>query len=341
LSKGLTIRNGVMAKTVSFGVGLFATENAQAGMRLAQEAEAFGFHRFWVGDSHMIWREVYPLLGAIAATTRKLQIGPGVTHPQVRHLTVTASAMATLNELAARRLLLGIGVGATGPENIGRKPVTVEELEEALRLLKQLLAGEAVEMNGRQVRCVFAGGSKIPIYIGTRAPKAMKLAAVLGDGIIYTGEISTIKMIVDAMKQFCAEAGRMEGEVQVVYRIPCCVAENRSEAREEVKGKIARAAMTHLGRLHKMGKLEDPEDRKAVERLWQHYDTYHHMGPEHSHLVRDEWVDRFAVAGTPEQVRESVREILRAGMDELTIIPFGKSKASVIKLFAEEVIGKL
>jgi hypothetical protein len=36
-----------------------------------------------------------------------------------------------------------------------------------------------------------------------------------------------------------------------------------------------------------------------------------------------------------------VREILRAGMDELTIIPFGKSKASVIKLFAEEVVGKL
>jgi alkanesulfonate monooxygenase SsuD/methylene tetrahydromethanopterin reductase-like flavin-dependent oxidoreductase (luciferase family) len=143
------------------------------------------------------------------------------------------------------------------------------------------------------------------------------------------------------MKQFCAEAGRMEGEVQVVYRIPCSIAEKGSEAREEVKGKIARAAMTHLGRLHKMGKLEDQGDRRAVERLWQHYDTYHHMGPEHSHLVRDEWVDRFAVAGTPEQVRESMREILRAGMDELTIIPFGKSKASVIKLFAEEVIGKL
>jgi alkanesulfonate monooxygenase SsuD/methylene tetrahydromethanopterin reductase-like flavin-dependent oxidoreductase (luciferase family) len=131
------------------------------------------------------------------------------------------------------------------------------------------------------------------------------------DGIIYTGEISNIKTIVDAMKQFCAEAGRMEGEVQVVYRIPCSIAEKGSEAREEVKGKIARAAMTHLGRLHKMGKLEDQGDRRAVERLWQHYDTYHHMGPEHSHLVRDEWVDRFAVAGTPEQVRECAGNFTR------------------------------
>ena len=90
-----------------------------------------------------------------------------------------------------------------------------------------------------------------------------------------------------------------------------------------------------------MGKLEDEEDRKAVERLWQHYDTYHHMGPEHSYLVRDDWVDRFAIAGTAEQVRDKVANILRSGMDELTIIPFGKSKESVIRMFAEGVMEKL
>ena len=31
------------------------------------------------------------------------------------------------------------------------------------------------------------------------------------------------------------------------------------------------------------------------------------MGPEHSHLVRDEWMDRFAVAGLPDEVRDKVR----------------------------------
>jgi alkanesulfonate monooxygenase SsuD/methylene tetrahydromethanopterin reductase-like flavin-dependent oxidoreductase (luciferase family) len=64
-------------------------------------------------------------------------------------------------------------------------------------------------------------------------------------------------------------------------------------------------------------------------------------GPEHSHLVRDEWVDRFAFAGTAEQVRERVREILGLGVDELTIIPFGKSKARVVTMFADGVIGSL
>jgi 5,10-methylenetetrahydromethanopterin reductase len=328
-------------KQVCFGVGLFATENAQESVQLARQADELGYQRFWVGDSHMIWREPYVLMGAIAAATRHLRIGPGVTHPQVRDLTVTASAMTTLNELSGGRAILGIGVGATGPENIGMKPVSVEKLEEALVILRQLLAGATVQRNEREVRLVFASGPRIPIYLGTRASTAMKLAASLGDGIIYTGEVDTLAPIVATVKRCCSEAGRPGDEVKVVYRIPCCIADHSTEAREEVKGKIARTAMTHLGRLYRMDKLEDAQDRAAVERLWQFYDTYHHMGPEHAHLVREEWVDRFAMAGTPDEVRDKVRNILQLDIGELTIIPFGKSKGSVIKMFAQAVVQKL
>ena len=91
----------------------------------------------------------------------------------------------------------------------------------------------------------------------------------------------------------------------------------------------------------RMGKLSDAVDRQAVDRLWEYYDTYHHMGPEHSHLVRDEWVERFALAGTPEEVRKQVEKLLPYDLGELTIIPFGKSKELVLKMFADTVIGKL
>ena len=69
-----------------------------------------------------------------------------------------------------------------------------------------------------------------------------------------------------------------------------------------------------------MGKLTDGKAQKAVERLWQHYDTYHHIGPEPSHLVRDEWVERFAVAGSPDEVINQVRRSPKFGFGELTII---------------------
>jgi alkanesulfonate monooxygenase SsuD/methylene tetrahydromethanopterin reductase-like flavin-dependent oxidoreductase (luciferase family) len=326
---------------VKFGVGLFATENAREGLRLAQLADELGYDRFWVGDSHMIWREPYVLMGAMAATTKHIAIGPGVTHPLVRHITVTASAMVTMNELAPGRALLGIGVGATGPENIGMKPVSIDDFGVLLSDLKKLLAGEAVEINGREVHCVFASGAKIPIFIGTRASKVMKHAAQFGDGIIYTGEVSTLAATIATLRQCCEEVGRSPDQVKVTYRIPCCISENSQEAREEVKGKIARTAMTHLGRLHRMGKLDAEADRLAVERLWKHYDTYHHMGPEHSHLVRDEWVERFAIAGTAEEVLGQVRKLLTYDIGELTIIPFGNSKEQVVGLFAKRVLANI
>jgi 5,10-methylenetetrahydromethanopterin reductase len=315
-------------QNVSFSVALYGTENARRSVELATLADNLGYHRMWVGDSHMIWREVYALLGAMAVATKKIQIGPGVTHPEIRHFTVIASAMATLNELSEGRAVLGIGVGATGPGNIGLKPVSVERLEGVLILLKKLLAGESVELEGKAVRCVFAGGGHIPI------------AARLADGIIYTGERESMKPLVHFVREYSAKIGRDAHEVKIVYRLPCTISDDPGEAREIVKGKIARTAMTYLGRLHRRGELHDAEDQKAVERLWQEYDTYHHMGPEHSHLVRDEWVDRFALAGTGEQVREKVKAILGEGVDEITIIPFG-DEAKVIDRFAKDVMERI
>src|SRR5574341_2217777 len=142
-------------KSIKFGVALYGTDNARECVELARVAEALGYDRFWIGDSHMIWRELYVLAGAIGMATKKIGVGPGVTHPAVRHLTVTASAMATLNELTAGRAFLGFGVGATGPGNIGMKPHTVPELEEDIKLLRRLFAGETVNLNGANARCLF------------------------------------------------------------------------------------------------------------------------------------------------------------------------------------------
>jgi len=325
---------------LNFSVALYGTRNAKHSVELATLADDRGYHKLWVGDSHMIWREVYALLGAMAVATKKIQIGPGVTHPEIRHFTVTASAMATLNELSDGRAVLGIGVGATGPGNIGFKPVSVERLEEVLVLMKKLLAGESIELDGQTVRCVFASGNPIPIFIGTRAPRVFQMAARLADGIIYTGDRESMKSLVDFVREYSANIGRNPHEVKIVYRLPCSISDKPSEAREVVKGKIARTAMTYLGRLHRRGELHDTADQKAVERLWREYDTYHHMGPEHSHLVRDEWVDRFALAGSGEQVREKVRAILDEGVDEITIIPFG-DEAEVVDRFANEVMERI
>ena len=327
-------------RKIIFGAGLYGTEDAREGVGLARVAEELGYRRFWIGDSHMIWRELYVLAGAIGVVTKRIEIGPGVTHPAVRHLTVTASAVATLNELTDGRAFLGFGVGATGPGNIGMKPVALPELEESIIQLRKLLAGETLTIGGREARCLFPA-PHVPLYIGTRAPQAMKITCRLTDGFIYTGEITTLKPLIENIRAFTAQANRPPTAVQFIYRMPCAISADGERARESVKGSVARAAFTHLGRLYNRGELDDEADRQAVERLRQHYDTYHHMGPEHDYLVRQEWVDRFALAGTPDEVREKVKQYIAAGIDELTIVPCGVSKQATLESFAREVMEKI
>ena len=325
---------------IKFGVGIYGTNNGREAIELARTAEELGYDRFWIGDSHMIWRELYVVAGAIAMATKRIAIGPGVTHPAGRHITVTASAMATLHELTDGRVFCGFGVGASGPGNIGMKPVSAADLENVIATLKKLWRGETVTIGDKEARCLFPCGS-MPIYIGTRAPQVMKMACRIADGIIHAGAIDGIEEIVGAFRRYAAEANRAPESVQFISRLPCAIDTDAAAAQEQVKGVIARTAMTQLGRLYDRGELADEKDCQAVERMRQEYDTYHHMDAAHNYLVRDQWVERFAIAGTAAHAREQVRRIHAAGADELTIIPCGASKQATIETFAREVMEKL
>lgn len=325
---------------IKFGVGIYGTDHAREAVALAHSAEDLGYDRFWIGDSHMIWRELYVLAGAIAMVTKRIAIGPGVTHLAGRHITVTASAMATLHELTQGRVFLGFGVGASGPGNIGMKPVSADELAEYIETVKKLWRGDSVTIAGKEVRCLFPCGS-MPIYVGTRAPQVMKMAGRIADGIIHAGAIDGLGEFVQRFRAYAVEAGRAPESVQFISRLPCAIDADAVSAREQVKGVVARTAMTQLGRLYDRGQLTDEQDRQAVERMRRQYDTYHHMDAAHSYLVRDDWVERFAIAGTAEQARAQARRIVAAGVDELTIIPCGAKKQATLEAFVREVMEKL
>src|SRR5688572_25686119 len=124
-------------RKIDIGFAMFGTERTREAVEVVRIADELGYNRVWIGDSHMIWRELYVLAGAIAMATKRIHIGPGVTHPAVRHPTVTASAIATLNELTEGRAFLGFGVGATGPGNIGMKPVAIPDLEKEIVRIKK------------------------------------------------------------------------------------------------------------------------------------------------------------------------------------------------------------
>ena len=91
-----------------FDVGIMNNQPVSTVVRQAQLAEALGYETVWITDSHLVCRELWVTLAACALGTTRIKLGPGVTVPHTRHWSVAASAIATLEEMAPGRVVLGI-----------------------------------------------------------------------------------------------------------------------------------------------------------------------------------------------------------------------------------------
>src|SRR5437762_6119749 len=107
--------------SLNFGVGLFPTEPLAKMIRLAKLSEDLGYSHVWIGDSHLIWREAYVNMTAVVLNTTKVRIATGVTNQLTRHASFVASAYATLEEFAPDGFILGVGLGVSSVETVGRR----------------------------------------------------------------------------------------------------------------------------------------------------------------------------------------------------------------------------
>ncbi len=123
-----------------------------------ERAEALGFNSVWVGDSLLARPRHDPLtlLAAVAARTRKVEMGTAVLLPALRNPVVLAQQVATLDRLSEGRLILGVGIAADVP-NIRAEfeaagvpfEKRVGRLVEGLALARALWTGKPVDWDGR------------------------------------------------------------------------------------------------------------------------------------------------------------------------------------------------
>src|SRR4029079_3546189 len=110
---------------MQFGFTLKPEHTIEATLDLARLGEDVGFDYLWLFDSHVLWRAPSALLTLIAEHTEKLRLGTCVTNPGTREPSVTASALATLDEPSGGRLDLASGPGgrsrraAARPQGLG------------------------------------------------------------------------------------------------------------------------------------------------------------------------------------------------------------------------------
>src|SRR5512140_4012619 len=115
---------------MEFGFTIKPEHSIERTLALTRQGEAAGFAFGWLFDSHVLWREPYVLWTLMAGATTRMRLGTCVTNPATREPTVTASALAVLDELSGGRMDLGIGRGDSARRVLGKPPTTMKDLEQ-------------------------------------------------------------------------------------------------------------------------------------------------------------------------------------------------------------------
>ena len=140
--------------------------------QLARLAEEQGFEYIGIPESQSLAHEVYVSLTVVAQATTKPLIGPTVTNPLTRHPAVTASAIASINDVSGGRAFLGIGTGDSAVLNLGLRPAKHAQMREYIEAVRTVLTGQPYDYKGRQIHVKWSQ-SVVPLMISAEGPRTL------------------------------------------------------------------------------------------------------------------------------------------------------------------------
>ncbi len=224
-----------------------------------EQAEALGLKSLWVGD-HVAFP--VPILDSLAqlalasAYTQSVTLGTCVYLLPLRHPTLVAKQVATIDKMAGGRLVLGVGVGGEFPNEYAACGVPVGErgarLTEGIGVLKALWSGGSVTHNGKfyplkDVQMLpepeQEGGP--PIWCGGRSDAALKRAGRLADGYIsYAIDANRYRQSRMTIEEEASSAGRDDGSITYGHMLFTRLGKTYEEAHD--------AATAHLSKRYAM-----------------------------------------------------------------------------------------
>lgn len=298
----------------------------------------------WVPDERF-FRDVFVTMSAVAGGTARSTIGSGVTDAQIRHPLLTATAIASVNELSNGRAILGIGAGISGFDALGIKrqsPATA--IRDAINVSRRFWAGEKIDFEGKMFSAHDAhlhfAARPAPIYVAGRGPQIMAVGGELGDGIIV-GHFTSQPGITHCLHHFNAGLAKRSaalGRPEIALWAYTSVSHDGRAARNAVKpaiGRTIRSTPEALG----LFRMELPGLLEEIARFG------YARSVEYDHAmwtaVPDELALHLSVSGTPRECVEQLRAIHACGVDHVIALPYpaeGMSPEAMIALLREQVI---
>ena len=299
---------------------------------LARLAETSGFDCAWGGEANNKAPTV--MLSAVAAVTKTLKIGSAVYHILGRTPATLALQTVGLDELSQGRFLLGLGVSNPTIANWHGLPSDrpLARAKEYLEIVRRAMGGEKLDFTGefysaRGFKMAFKpSGRKIPIYLAAFGPMMTRLAGKLTDGVLINmANPPEIRRIAEQVREGAKEAGKDPAAMEIICKVRCSVAPDRTQAREALSHAITYYTLADYYRdlLTRMGFGEEVEAMRAA---WK-------SGGFHAarRLITDRLFEGLPMAAATSigEVREKLKPYEEAGATRM-ILPYVAQSDDVV-----------
>lgn len=328
---------------MQFGFTLKPDHSLERTVDLTRRAEAAGFAYGWLFDSHVLWREPYVLLTLMAQATERMRLGTCVTNPATREPSVTASALAVLDELSGGRMDLGIGRGDSARRVLGKPPTTMATLEESIVAIKGLVEGRSVTYEGTELRMPWTGNWTLPVWVAGYGPMALAMTGRIADGVILQlADPDLVAWFVGQIRAAERAAGRPPGSVQVQAAAPAHVGD-LDVCRERTRWFPALVSNHVVDLVNKYPREELPEALTGYVRDRTGYDYLHHaeVGSSNAGFVGDDVTDRFCVIGSVADHVAKLRRLAEVGVDQFNVYLMNGDEEEMLEIYGRDIIPAL
>lgn len=229
--------------------GLGLDERLDQLLRRCERAEADGFASLWSAHLPNSSYDALTVLALAGTVTTRVELGTAVVPTYPRHPIALAQQALTVQAATANRLTLGIGLShrAVIEQAFGldySRPVG--HMREYLALLAPLLAGEPVDVAGKEYRVHTR--LRVPetappqILVAGLGPQMLALAGAMAGGtIVAFGGARYLSQAVPPLRVAAAAAGRPAPRVAACF--PVAVTNDRAAVQEAANQTFARYAM--------------------------------------------------------------------------------------------------
>lgn len=326
---------------------------------IAARLEAWGWDGLALGEGQGGSPDQYVCLALAADATTKLKVGSGTSVP-TRHPQITANAMATVNAVAGGRVVYSLGRGDGAMHQLGQDPMKVADFERYVTRLQGYLRREDVDLDGfsSTINSLFERDPSLDlpkpiVEIAATGPKVVNIAARLGDGVTFSvgADVERLRGLIEQVRAARDTAGLgSDGfRLSCFLQVAVGTGETLTRTREYIRGAVmtqSRFSALHGKPLAGISAKDAEVVGRAVTELghayrthrdrWTGGGTFYPQG-----VIDDEFVDRFAVVGSPEQCAEKLQPIIDLGFDRLLLITKGMGQdpqEENAARFAQEVI---